>query len=131
MLTGSTSTAVETLTHNPETCQLVNLVLREMGVVLGHPILVQIYQGTGPLGGFYATMDPYTIHVSEDAYTRFKEYIIFHETKHMVDCLTKGWSEEGTPDAFARALCFKYGYAWPPPQHPIVFNETAAWQGTR
>lgn len=123
-LTSSLNTE-EMLTHNPHTCRLVNLVLREMGVGLEHQIRVEIYPGTGPLGGFYTTVDPYTIHISDDAYTHFPEYIIFHETKHLADCLTKGWSEEGTPDNFARSLCVKYGYRWPPPQQPtpIIFNE--------
>lgn len=123
----STSTAGETLTHNPVTCRLVNIALKEMSVVLEHPIRVEIYPGTGPLGGFYATTDPYTIHISDDAYTRFPEYIIFHETKHLVDCLTKGWSEEGTPDPFARSLCVRHGYRWPPPQYPITFSGAFSW----
>ena len=120
----SSLTPEEILTHNPQTCRLVNLVLRETGVELGHQIRVEIYPGTGPLGGFYTTVDPYTIHISDAAYTNFPEYIIFHETKHLVDCLTKGWSEEGTPDNFARTLCAKYGYRWPPPQQPapIIFR---------
>ncbi len=122
-LTSSLNTE-EILTHNPHTCRLVNLILMEMGVSLEHQIRVEIYPGSGPLGGFYTTADPYTIHVSDDAYTHFPEYIIFHETKHLVDCLTKGRSEEGTPDRFARALCIKYGYRWPPLQqpNPIIFN---------
>jgi hypothetical protein len=108
----------EMQTHNPQTCRLVNLVLMEMGVVLEQQIRVEIYPAYGPLRGFYTTIDPYAIHISDEAYSQFPEYIIFHETKHLVDCLTKGWSEEGTPDEFARSLCTKYGYAWPPPhQH--------------
>lgn len=120
----SSLTTYELLTHNPQTCRLVNIVLMEMGVDLEHQIRVEIYPGTGQLGGFYATVDPYAIHISDDAYTHFPEYIIFHETKHLVDCLSKGWSEEATPDNFARSLCVKYGYKWPPPQQPtpIIFN---------
>ncbi len=78
------------LTHNPQTCRLVNLVLMEIGLGLEHQIRVEIYPGSGPLGGFYSTADPYTIHVSDDAYAHFPEYIIFHEAKHLIDCLTKG-----------------------------------------
>ncbi len=118
------------MTHNPQTCRLVNIVLREMGVSLEHQIRVEIYPGTGPLGGFYVTVDPYTIHISDDAYTHFPEYIIFHETKHLVDCLTKGWSEEGTPDGFARALCVKHGYRWPPPQQTTpMFSMGPGFEG--
>ena len=111
----------ELRTHNPQTCRLVNLVLTEMGVVLEQQIRVEIYPPSGPLKGFYTTSDPHTIHISEQAYSQFPAYIIFHETKHLVDCLTKGWSEEGTPDEFARSLCVKYGYAWPPPHEHVYY----------
>ena len=104
----------EFLVHNPETCRLVNLVLSELGVEVQETIRINIYQGAGPLRGFYFTGDPYTIHISEDAYAQLREYIIFHETKHLVDCLQFGRSEEVTPDRFARSLCEKYGYTCPP-----------------
>ena len=104
----------EFITHNPETCRLVNLVLSELGVSIQQTIRINIYPGAGPLRGFYFTQDPYTIHVSEEAYTQLREYIIFHETKHLVDCLQFGRSEEITPDSFARRLCIKYGYRCPP-----------------
>jgi len=104
----------ESVTHNPETCRLVNLVLSELGISIPQTIRVNIYPGAGPLRGFYFTEDPYTIHVSEEAYTQLREYIIFHETKHLADCLQFGRSEELTPDRFARALCIKYGYRSPP-----------------
>lgn len=123
-LTTSTSSE-ENVIHNPHTCRLVNLVLGEMRVRLKQQIRVEIYTSYGPLRGFYSTADPYSIHVSEEAYVEFPEYIIFHETKHLVDCLTKGWSEEGTPDTFARYLCAKYGYRWPPPHQQaglVIFN---------
>ncbi len=112
----------ELRTHNPETCRLVNLVLTEMGVVLEQQIRVEIYPPSGPLKGFYTTSDPFTIHISEQAYSQFPAYIIFHETKHLVDCLTKGWSEEGTPDNFARSLCVKYGYGWPRPHQHAYYG---------
>jgi len=108
------TTPDEAIAHNSETCRLVNLVLGELGVSFAHMLRVEIYYGTGPLRGFYFTADPYTIHISEGAYLEYREYIIFHETKHLVDCLTKGQSEEVTPDHFARYLCIKYGYACPP-----------------
>lgn len=104
----------EVVTHNPETCRLVNIALSELGVHVDQPIRINIYPGAGPLRGFYFTADPYTIHVSEDAYAQLREYIIFHETKHLVDCLRFGRSEELTPDSFARSLCAKYGYSYPP-----------------
>ena len=104
----------EIITHNPRTCKLLNIVLAEMDFGLAQQIRVEIYPSAGPLRGYYTTSDPYTIHVSEQAYLQYPEYIIFHETKHLVDCLTKGWSEEGTPDRFARDLCLKYGYNQPP-----------------
>jgi len=107
------------VTHNIETCRLVNLVLSELGVSIDGTIRVEIYPGAGPLRGFYFTADPYTIHISEDAYAQLREYIIFHETKHLVDCLTVGRSEEVTPDRFARSLCFKYGYRCPPENSAI------------
>ena len=100
--------------HNPETCRLVNLVLSELGVEVRQRVRVNIYSGAGPLKGFYFTGDPYTIHISEEAYAQLREYIIFHETKHLVDCLKFGRSEELTPDRFARLLCVKYGYRCPP-----------------
>jgi len=109
-----TFTRDEMVSHNADTCRLVNLVLAELGVNFGHMIRVEIYPGAGPLRGFYFTADPYTIHISESAYTDYKEYIVFHETKHLVDCLTRGHSEEVTPDHFARFLCTKYGYKCPP-----------------
>lgn len=110
----------DVFTHNPETCRLVNLVLSEMHLRLQQPIRVEIYPDFGPLRGFYSTADPYAIHISTAACSQYPEYIIFHETKHLVDCVTKGWSEEGTPDVFARELCIKYGYRWPPPQQHIT-----------
>lgn len=103
----------ETVSHNAETCRLVNLVLAELGVSFGHMIRVEIYPGIGPLRGFYFTADPYTIHISESAYSEYREYIVFHETKHLVDCVTRGQSEEVTPDRFARYLCKRYGYRCP------------------
>ena len=109
-----THTQEEAVTHNPETCRLVNLVLSELGVSLERTIRVDIYPGAGPLRGFYFTADPYSIHISEEAYLQLREYIIFHETKHLVDCLVIGRSEEVTPDQFARSLCIKYGYRCPP-----------------
>ena len=104
----------EHMRHNPETCRLVNLALSELGVTIPQVFRINIYPGAGPLRGFYFTGDPYTIHISEDAYAQMKEYIIFHETKHLVDCLRFGRSEEITPDRFARTLCLKYGYTYPP-----------------
>ena len=104
--------------HNVETCRLVNLALAEMRVSFDQVIRVNVYEHSGPLRGYYHQADPYTIHVSDYARSLFPEYIIFHEIKHLVDCLTKGWSEEGTPDPFARSLCAKYGFIVPPPhQH--------------
>jgi len=103
----------EVVTHNVDTCRLVNLALSQLGVSLEQTIRVDIYPGAGPLRGFYFTADPYSIHVSEEAYSQLREYIIFHETKHLVDCLTIGRSEEITPDQFARSLCVKYGYRCP------------------
>jgi len=104
--------------HNVETCRLVNLALFESRISLDQPIRVDVYAGRGPLKGYYALADPYVIHISEDAYSLFPEYTIFHETKHMVDCLRKGWSEEGSPDTWARSLCIRYGFRYPPPhQH--------------
>jgi hypothetical protein len=108
-----THTRDESVTHNVETCRLVNLVLSELGISLEQTIRVDIYPGAGPLRGFYFTADPYSIHISEEAYSQLREYIIFHETKHLVDCLTIGRSEEITPDNFARSLCIKYGYTCP------------------
>jgi hypothetical protein len=112
-------TPYESVTHNVETCRLVNLVLSELGVSIEQTVRVDIYPGAGPLRGFYFTADPYTIHVSGEAYAQLREYIIFHETKHLVDCLTIGRSEEITPDRFARSLCGKYGYACPP-ENPVT-----------
>ena len=109
-----TGNAYEYVRHNPETCRLVNLALFELGVEIRQTVRINIYPGAGPLRGFYFTGDPYTIHVSEEAYARLREYIIFHETKHLVDCLEFGRSEELTPDRFARSLCVKYGYGCPP-----------------
>jgi len=103
----------EYVTHNPETCRLVNLALSELGVNIPQTVRVNIYPGAGPLRGFYFTGDPYTIHISEEAYAQLREYIIFHETKHLVDCLQFGRSEELTPDNFARSVCLKYGYRCP------------------
>jgi hypothetical protein len=124
----------ESWTHSAETCRLVNLVFMELGVSFEQFIRVQIYTASGPLRGYYTTLYPYTIHISDEAYMQFPEYIIFHETKHLVDCLTKGWSEEGTPDQFARSLCLKYGYRCPPAsQHYDIalfnrtLNENAVW----
>ena len=108
-----THTRDESVTNNTETCRLVNLALSELGVCLEQTIRVDIYPGAGPLRGFYFTADPYSIHISEEAYSQLREYIIFHETKHLVDCLTIGRSEEVTPDHFARSLCTKYGYSYP------------------
>jgi hypothetical protein len=109
-----TKDSYERVTHNSETCRLVNLVLSELGVRIPQTVRVNIYPGAGPLRGFYFTWDPYTIHISEEAYAQLREYIIFHETKHLVDCLQFGRSEEVTPDRFARSLCLKYGYKCPP-----------------
>ena len=103
--------------HNVATCRLVNLALSDMGVCLDQPIRVNIYRAQGPLKGYYSSADPHTINISEEAYSRYPEYVIFHETKHLVDCVTKGWSEEDTPDPFARSLCVKHGFE-APPQHP-------------
>jgi RNA polymerase subunit RPABC4/transcription elongation factor Spt4 len=108
----------ESVTHNSETCRLVNLVLSELGINVPQAIRVNIYPGAGALRGFYFTADPYTINISEEAYSQIREYIIFHETKHLVDCLQFGRSEEVTPDRFARALCQKYGYRCPP-ENPV------------
>jgi hypothetical protein len=116
----------ELITHNPRTCELLNLVLAEFDFSLEQQIRVEIYPGAGPLRGYYSTSDPYAIHISEEAYLRYPEYIIFHETKHLVDCLTKGWSEEGTPDKFARDLCLKYGYN-PPPLHAGLMTQPGIW----
>ncbi len=128
MLPTSRTTREEIVTHNPHTCMLVNLVLREMRVTMQQRIRIEIYPDFGPLRGFYSTADPYAIHISDQAYSQFPEYIIFHETKHLVDCLTKGWSEEGTPDKFAKDLCSKHGYTWPPPPQEIVpMTPTGLW----
>jgi len=105
------------LVHNVKTCRLVNLALAELGVGFDRIIQVSVYPHSGPLRGYYLPADPYTIHVSDGAYSQFPEYAIFHETKHLVDCLTKGWSEENSPDMFARMLCAKYGFSCPP-AHP-------------
>jgi hypothetical protein len=113
-----TENGYEQTNHNPGTCRLVNLALSELGVTIPQTVRINIYPGAGPLRGFYFTGDPYTIHISEDAYAQLKEYIIFHETKHLVDCLQFGRSEEITPDRFARMLCLKYGYA-APPEDPV------------
>jgi hypothetical protein len=117
-------------THNTETCRLVNLALSEMGVSFDRPIRIEIYQNPGPLKGYYATVDPFTIHISEEAYGLFPEYMVFHETKHLVDCLTKGWSEEGSPDPFARQLCMRHGFRCPPslPTYiePDLFSVTSS-----
>ena len=104
-------------THNIHTCRLVNIALSEIGVGLHQPILVDVGPFLGPLKGFYTPSDPYTIHISEDAYLQFPEYMIFHETKHLVDCLVRGWSEEDSPDYFSRSLCAKYGFSCPSPHH--------------
>ena len=104
----------EYVIHNAETCRLVNLALLELGVVIPQTVRIDIYPNAGPLTGFYFTGDPYTIHISEEAYAHLREYIIFHETKHLVDCLQFGRSEELTPDRFARSLCLKFGYKCPP-----------------
>ena len=109
-----TENGYEHLTHNPETCRLVNIALSELRITIPEAVRINIYPGAGPLRGFYFTGDPYTIHISENAYAQLKEYIIFHETKHLVDCLKFGRSEEVTPDHFARMLCLKYGYRCPP-----------------
>lgn len=111
---GSYSTDGLSWSHNSETCRLVNIVLAEVGVSFDQFIRVNIYAHFGPLKGYYSPADPLTIHISDQAYSQFPEYIIFHETKHLVDCLTKGWSEEGTPDSFARSLCAKHGFRCPP-----------------
>jgi len=103
----------ESVTHNPETCRLLNLVLAELGVRIPGMVRVNVYPGAGPLRGFYFTADPYAINISEEAYAEMREYIIFHETKHLVDCLQFGQSDEVTPDRFARSLCAKYGYRCP------------------
>jgi len=105
--------------HNAATCRLVNLALVEMEVSIDQTIRVVVYPYWGPLKGYYSTAEPLTIHVAEETYSHFPEYIIFHETKHLVDCLTKGWSEEGTPDPFARHLCAKYDFPCPPPHQHI------------
>ena len=104
----------ELVTHNVESCRLVNLALSELGVRLPQTLRIDIYPSAGSLRGFYFTGDPYTIHISEEAYAQLREYIIFHETKHLVDCLQFGRSEEITPDRFARSLCLKYGFTCPP-----------------
>jgi len=104
-----------TLSHNTVTCRLVNLALSEMGASFDEMIRVEIYPDSGPLKGYYSPYEPFTIHVAQEAYSLYPEYIIFHETKHLVDCVTKGWSEEETPDPFARNLCSKHGYKCPPP----------------
>ena len=114
-----TESKSESMTHNPETCRLLNLVLTELGVRIPRMIRINIYPGAGPLRGFYFTADPYAINISEEAYAQIREYIIFHETKHMVDCLQFGRSEEVTPDRFARSLCLKYGYKCPP-ENPVT-----------
>ena len=108
----------EIVVHNPETCRLVNLVLTELGVAVSQPIRVNIYPGAGSLRGFYFTADPYTINISEEAYAQTPEYIIFHEIKHLVDCIQFGRSDEAAPDRFARSLCQKYGYSCPP-ENPL------------
>ena len=105
--------------HNPRTCSLVNLALQQMGLSLSHQIRVEIYPFLGPLKGYYTLSDPYTIHISEDAYLLFPEYTIFHETKHLIDCLTRGWSEEESPDGWARSLCSRHGFRCPPPQQYV------------
>jgi len=107
--------------HNAVTCRLVNIALSEMGVSFDQMIRVDVYPDSGPLKGYYSSFEPFTIHVAQEAYSLYPEYIIFHETKHLVDCATKGWSEEHTPDPFARDLCAKYGYRCPPyPPHQQV-----------
>ena len=111
------TTRYESVSHNPESCRLVNLALSELGVSVLEAIRINIYPGAGALRGFYFTADPYAINVSEEAYLQIPEYIIFHETKHLVDCLQYGRSEELSPDRFARSLCLKYGYQCPPEDH--------------
>ena len=108
------SDSYEFVTHNAESCRLVNLALTELRVRILQTVRINVYPGAGPLRGFYFTGDPYTIHISEEAYAQLREYIIFHETKHLVDCLEFGRSEEQTPDRFARSLCLKYGFRCPP-----------------
>ena len=112
-----TKSKFESVTHNPETCRLVNLVLSELGASVPQTIRVNIYSDVGSLRGYYFTANPYTINISEEAYAETPEYTIFHETKHLVDCLQFGQSEEVTPDRFARALCQRYGYRCP--QEPL------------
>jgi hypothetical protein len=101
--------------HNVRTCALVNLALAEMQMSFTQQIRVEVYPNLGPLKGFYTLTEPYTIHISEDAYLAFPEYTIFHEMRHLVDCHTRGWSEEASPDLWARSLCQRYGYTYPPP----------------
>ena len=105
--------------HNVRTCRLVNLALHEMELSLNQQVRVEIYPFLGPLKGYYTLTDPYSIHISEDAYLLFPEYTIFHEMKHLIDCLTKGWSEEESPDPWARSLCLRHGFKFPPPQQYV------------
>lgn len=115
--------------HNTATCRLVNLALGEMGASFDQMIRVMVYPNSGPLKGYYSPFEPFTIHVAEEAYSLYPEYIIFHETKHLVDCLTKGWSEEETPDPFARNLCAKYGFRSPPPMPHNPMPQTSYQPG--
>ncbi len=109
-----------TMSHNVRTCQLVNLALANLGISLDQCVQVRIYPYFGPLKGYYSPANPFTIHISEEMYQLFPEYVIFHETKHLVDCLGKGWSEESSPDPFARELCGRYGFRCPPPHQSVA-----------
>ena len=95
------STQEEDVSHNSETCRLVNLVLAELGVSFGHMIRVEIYPGRGHSEGSILRPTPIRFTSPRAQYSEYREYIVFHETKHLVDCLTRGQSEEVTPDRFS------------------------------
>lgn len=87
--------------------------MSELGFRPPYPIRVQMDLPAYGLCGLTNQHDPYTIHLSPNAYQQGIEHVVFHEAKHVYDILTHGYSDESTPNPFASQLCRKYGFRDP------------------
>jgi hypothetical protein len=87
----------------------MNLAMSELGFQPRTRINIRIKNDGGPLGA-YTPYEPNTLTIDARVLNSPDlAHVVFHETKHLVDCQRQGYSDEYSPNPFASSLCRKYG----------------------